>query len=359
MLVNKAFPVLFQCFKNVILRELLLYGLLYSTKKQFDVCEGGVDMEATKNVPGRPASGAKRSNLWDRIKRNWVLYLFLVPTLVYLLVFNYAPLSGIQIAFKKFVASKGIWGSQWVGLKHFQKFFGSYMFADVLANTVILSVYQLLASFAFPIILAILLNYSVSPRLSKATQMITYAPHFISTVVMVGMLNVFLSDSGIVNQLLAKLGISSVHFLSNAGAFRHIYVWSHIWQRTGYNSVIYIAALAGISPELHEAAIVDGANKLQRIWNIDIPSILPTAIILLIMDTGNILSLGFEKVYLMQNDLNLGLSEIISTYVYKVGLINAQYSYSTAIGLFNNVVNLVILLTVNKLADKLSGTSLL
>ena len=316
-------------------------------------------MEVSKVATGKRMTGSKRSNRWDRIRRNWVLYLFLVPTLVYLLVFNYAPLTGIQIAFKKFVASKGIWGSEWVGLKNFQKFFGSYMFGDVLLNTVILSVYQLVASFAFPIILAILLNYSVSHRLSKVTQMVTYAPHFISTVVMVGMLNVFLSDSGIVNQLLAKVGAEQVHFLSNAGAFRHIYVWSHIWQRTGYNSVIYIAALAGVSPELHEAAIVDGANKIQRIWHIDIPSILPTAIILLIMDTGNILSLGFEKVYLMQNDLNLGVSEIISTYVYKIGLINAQYSYSTAIGLFNNVVNLIILLSVNKLADKLSGTSLL
>ena len=316
-------------------------------------------MEATKSVPTRKITGKKRAYLWNKISRNWVLYLFLVPTLVYLLIFNYAPLSGIQIAFRKFVASKGIWGSQWVGMKNFVKFFSSYMFGDVLANTVILSVYQLVASFAFPIILAILLNYSISPKLSKVTQMVTYAPHFISTVVMVGMLNVFLSNSGIINQLLDKAGFGTVHFLSESGTFRHIYVWSHIWQRTGYNSVIYIAALAGVSPELHEAAIVDGANKLERIWHIDIPSILPTAIILLIMDTGNILSLGFEKVYLMQNDLNLGVSEIISTYVYKVGLINAQYSYSTAIGLFNNVVNLIILLSVNKLANKLSGTSLL
>ena len=316
-------------------------------------------MEADQSVLKRPGTERKKANMWNGIRRNWVLYLFLVPTLAYLLVFNYAPLSGIQIAFKKFVASKGIWGSQWVGMKNFEKFFSSYMFRDVLANTVILSIYQLLASFAFPIVLAILLNYSISGRLSKVTQMVTYAPHFISTVVMVGMLNVFLSDTGMINQLLAKVGLGTTHFLSESGAFRHIYVWSHIWQRTGYNSVIYIAALAGVSPELHEAAIVDGANKLERIWNIDIPSILPTAIILLIMDTGNILSLGFEKVYLMQNDLNLGVSEIISTYVYKVGLINAKYSYSTAIGLFNNVVNLIILLSVNKLANKLSGTSLL
>ncbi|MBQ8972102.1 MAG: sugar ABC transporter permease [Clostridia bacterium] len=293
------------------------------------------------------------------ISRNWVLYLFILPTLVYLIIFHYWPLYGVQIAFKNFKASKGIWGSDWVGMKHFNKFFGSYMFGDLLRNTLVLSVYMLLASFPFPIILALLLNYSVFPRLGKTTQMVTYAPHFISTVVLVGMLNVFMADNGIFNQILAKVGIRAIPFLSDAGLFRHIYVWSHIWQRTGYNSVIYIAALASVSPELHEAAIVDGANKLERIWHIDLPTILPTAIILLIMNTGNILSLGFEKVYLMQNDLNIGVSEIISTYVYKIGLLNAQYSYSTAIGLFNNVINIIILLAVNKIADKLSGTSLM
>lgn len=307
--------------------------------------------------------GGLRTPSWkkklNKVSRNWVLYLFLLPTLIYLLIFHYWPMYGVQIAFRNFKPTKGIWGSQWVGMKNFDKFFHSYMFNDLLTNTIVLSVYQIVASFAFPIILALLLNYCVSNKLRKVTQMVTYAPHFISTVVLVGMLNVFLSESGIINQLLSMLGLRSVPFLSDAGMFRHIYVWSHIWQRTGYNSVIYIAALAGVSPELHEAAIVDGANKLQRILHIDLPAILPTAIILLIMSTGNMLSLGFEKVYLMQNDLNLGVSEIISTYVYKIGLLNAQYSYSTAIGLFNNVINLVILLTVNKVADKVSGTSLM
>lgn len=293
------------------------------------------------------------------IRRNWILYAFLLPTFVYLAVFHYWPLYGIQIAFKKFVPSKGIWGSSWVGFSHFEKFFSSYMLGDLLKNTVILSVYQLLAAFPFPIVLALLLNYCVSRRLRRATQMVTYAPHFISTVVLVGMMMVFMSQNGILNQLLGKLGLGPAPFLSDATLFRHIYVWSHIWQRTGYNSVIYIAALASVSPELHEAAIMDGANKLQRIWHVDLPAILPTAIILLIMNTGNVLSIGFEKVYLMQNDLNLSVSEIISTYVYKIGLLNAQYSYSTAIGLFNNAVNLVILLSVNKISDKLSGTSLL
>ncbi len=321
-----------------------------------------IELKATQNAMQAESKACVRTP-WkkklNKVTRNWVLYLFLLPTLIYLLIFNYWPMYGVQIAFRNFKPTKGIWGSPWVGMKNFDKFFHSYMFKDLLTNTIVLSVYQIVASFAFPILLALLLNYCVSNKLRKVTQMVTYAPHFISTVVLVGMLNVFLSESGIINHLLNLLGLRSVPFLSDAGMFRHIYVWSHIWQRTGYNSVIYIAALAGVNPELHEAAIVDGANKLQRILHIDLPAIMPTAIILLIMSTGNMLSLGFEKVYLMQNDLNLGVSEIISTYVYKIGLLNAQYSYSTAIGLFNNVINLIVLLTVNKIADKLSGTSLM
>ena len=321
-----------------------------------------IELKATQNAMQAESKACVRTP-WkkklNKVTRNWVLYLFLLPTLIYLLIFNYWPMYGVQIAFRNFKPTKGIWGSPWVGMKNFDKFFHSYMFKDLLTNTIVLSVYQIVASFAFPILLALLLNYCVSNKLRKVTQMVTYAPHFISTVVLVGMLNVFLSESGIINHLLNLLGLRSVPFLSDAGMFRHIYVWSHIWQRTGYNSVIYIAALAGVNPELHEAAIVDGANKLQRILHIDLPAIMPTAIILLIMSTGNMLSLGFEKVYLMQNDLNLGVSEIISTYVYKIGLLNAQYSYSTAIGLFNNVINLIVLLTVNKIADKVIGTSLM
>ena len=321
-----------------------------------------IELKATQNAMQAESKACVRTP-WkkklNKVTRNWVLYLFLLPTLIYLLIFNYWPMYGVQIAFRNFKPTKGIWGSPWVGMKNFDKFFHSYMFKDLLTNTIVLSVYQIVASFAFPILLALLLNYCVSNKLRKVTQMVTYAPHFISTVVLVGMLNVFLSESGIINHLLNLLGLRSVPFLSDAGMFRHIYVWSHIWQRTGYNSVIYIAALAGVNPELHEAAIVDGANKLQRILHIDLPAIMPTAIILLIMSTGNMLSLGFEKVYLMQNDLNLGVSEIISTYVYKIGLLNAQYSYTTAIGLFNNVINLIVLLTVNKIADKMSGTSLM
>ncbi|HML45152.1 MAG TPA: ABC transporter permease subunit [Clostridia bacterium] len=301
----------------------------------------------------------KKSTIGRRIARNWMLYLFLLPTLVYLAIFHYWPLYGVQIAFKKFTASKGIWGSAWVGLKHFEAFFTSYMFATLLKNTLSLSLYQIVAAFPFPILLALMLNYCVSSKLRRITQMVTYAPHFISTVVLVGMLMVYMSQGGIFNQILGKLGMGPVPFLSDSALFDDLYVWSHVWQRTGYNSVIYIAALASVSPELHEAAIVDGATKFQRILNIDLPAVMPTAILLLIMSTGNVLNLGFEKVYLMQNDLNLGVSEIISTYVYKVGLLNAQFSYSTAIGLFNNAVNMGILLSVNALSNRLSGTSLL
>ena len=303
-----------------------------------------------------------RPSRWTKlarsIRKNWLLYVLLLPTLVYLLLFQYWPLYGIQIAFKRFVPSKGIDGSKWVGMANFEKFFSSYMFKDVLRNTIVLSVYQLLAAFPFPIILALLLNYCISNRLRKVTQMVTYAPHFISTVVLVGMMMVFMSQNGIFNQVLGKVGAQPVPFLTDAGLFRHIYVWSHIWQRTGYNSVIYIAALAGVSPELHEAAKVDGATKLQLIRHIDLPLIMPTATILLIMNCGSILSVGFEKAFLLQNNLNASVSEIISTYVYKVGLINNDMSYSSAIGLFNTIVNMVMLIIVNTISDKLSGNSL-
>ena len=292
------------------------------------------------------------------IRRNWILYAFLLPTFVYLAVFHYWPLYGVQIAFKKFVPSKGIWGSNWVGFSHFEKFFSSYMFGDLLKNTVVLSVYQLLAAFPFPIVLALLLNYCISRRLRRATQMVTYAPHFISTVVLVGMMMVFMSQSGIFNQLLGKLGLAPVPFLSDATLFRHIYVWSHIWQRTGYNSVIYIAALASVSPELHEAAIMDGANKLQRIWHVDLPAIRPTVVTMLIFACGNMINIGFDKVFLMQNSMNLAKSEVIATFVYKVGLVNADYGFSTAAGLFQSLVSFIMLVTVNQISKKITETSL-
>jgi putative aldouronate transport system permease protein len=306
--------------------------------------------------------GQPKRSYWKTLGKDlhktWILYLFLAPALLYLLLFSYAPLYGIQIAFKDFRPALGIWGSKWVGLHHFMTFFESYHFWTLLSNTLILSLYALVAGFPVPILLALLLNYMQSERYKKLVQTVTYAPHFISTVVFVGMLFTFLSSDGIANQLLALLGIQPVGFMTNPSYFRHIYVWSGVLQNMGWSSIIYISTLASVAPELHEAAIVDGATKLQRIWNIDLPSIMPTAIILLILNAGSILNVGFEKAYLMQNAVNIDYSEIISTYVYKIGIQSAQFSYSTAIGLFNNIVNFIVVIAVNRFSKYVSGTSL-
>jgi putative aldouronate transport system permease protein len=298
------------------------------------------------------------SNTWKKIYKNWVLYLFLLPSLVYVIVLNYLPMYGIQIAFKDFRASLGIMGSPWVGLKHFKNFFGSYQFGTLLYNTLALSIYQLVATIPLPVFLALILNYTTSPKLKKVAQTSTYAPHLISVVVMAGMLTVFCSQTGLFNQITGLFGIEPVQFLGQEKMFRSIYVWSTVWQRTGFNAVIYIAALTSVSYELHEAAIVDGASKLKRVLHIDIPAIMPTMIILIIMNLGNIMGIGFEKAFLLQKDLNLGTSEIISTYVYKIGIKGAQYSYATAIGLFNNTINFILLVTVNYISKKLSNSSL-
>ncbi|MDD3334467.1 MAG: ABC transporter permease subunit [Eubacteriales bacterium] len=301
----------------------------------------------------------KRRLVLKQMKSNYFLYLFLLPAVVYLAIFAYAPMYGIQIAFKNFKPSKGITGSAWVGLKYFETFFNSPRFWTLLSNTLLISLYTLLAGFPMPIVLALMLNYIKSPKLKKFTQTVTYAPHFISLVVMVGMLNVFLSPrSGFVNTLITSLGGQSVFFMGSPDWFRHLYVWSGVWQSAGWGSIIYLAALSGVAPELHEAAIIDGANKFQRILSIDLPTIMPTMVILLIMNFGSVMNVGYEKVFLMQNNLNLTTSEVISTYTYKLGLQNAEYSYSTAIGLFNNVINFSLLLIVNRAARKLSGSSL-
>ena len=293
------------------------------------------------------------------ILRNWELYLFLLPTLAYFLIFHYGPMYGAQIAFKDFYASRGILGSPWVGLKHFERFFRSFQFWTLIRNTIVLSFYQLGAGFPVPIILALLLNQLRSPKLKRVVQTVTYAPHFISVVVLVGMMSVFLSPrSGLVNAAIQSFGGEPVYFMARAHWFRHLYVWSGVWQRAGWSTIVYLAALSAISPDLHEAAIVDGATKLQRIVHIDIPGILPTAVILLILNMGRVMRLGFEKAFLMQNALNLETSEIIPTYVYKTRLLNAQYSFSAAVGLFNAVINLILLLAVNRAAKQLGQTSL-
>ena len=300
----------------------------------------------------------KKINLMRILKRNWVCYLFILPMLIYVIIFNYIPMYGIQLAFKDYRVADGIWGSAWVGLKHFKTFFESYQFKDLLWNTLSLSLYSLIAGFPMPIIFALLLNYITNVKLKKVVQMVTYAPHFISTVVYCGMILIFLSSDGVINQLLKLIGIDSVAFLTNPSNFRHIYVWSGVLQNIGWGSIMYISVLTSVDPTLHEAATVDGATRFQRLLHIDLPAIVPTMVIMLIMRAGEIMDLGFEKAFLLQNNINLDYSEIIATYVYRIGIQGGQFSYSSAIGLFNNVINMVLLVVVNKIAKKVSDVSL-
>lgn len=300
----------------------------------------------------------KKINFMRILKRNWVCYLFILPMLIYVIIFNYIPMYGIQLAFKDYRVADGIWGSAWVGLKHFKTFFESYQFKDLLWNTLLLSLYSLIAGFPMPIIFALLLNYITNVKLKKVVQMVTYAPHFISTVVYCGMILIFLSSDGVINQLLKLIGIDSVAFLTNPSNFRHIYVWSGVLQNIGWGSIMYISVLTSVDPTLHEAATVDGATRFQRLLHIDLPAIVPTMVIMLIMRAGEIMDLGFEKAFLLQNNINLDYSEIIATYVYRIGIQGGQFSYSSAIGLFNNVINMVLLVVVNKIAKKVSDVSL-
>lgn len=298
---------------------------------------------------------------WKReMYENWDLYLFVLPAVVSIVLFNYLPMYGIQIAFKNFRPIQGIWGSKWVGLKWFDRFFASAQFSSLMYNTLALNFYSLLVSFPLPIMLALLFNQYRSAKIKKTLQTISYAPHFISTVVMVGMLLLFLSPSkGLYGSLCRAFGIQPINPMGEAKLFRHIYVWSDVWQHTGWDSIIYIAALSAIDPQLYDAATVDGANRYQKILHIEIPALLSTASILLIMRVGSLMSVGFEKAYLMQNGLNISTSEVISTYVYKIGLTGtAQYSYAAAVGLFNTIVNLVLLTVCNTATRKLNGSSL-
>lgn len=298
--------------------------------------------------------------LLHQMRLHWQLYVFLLLPVVYLILFKYIPMAGIQIAFRKFSIRKGIWHSPWVGFQYFERFFGSYMFGRVLKNTLVLSAYSIFAGFPMPILFALCLNVMRNRVFKKTVQMITYAPHFISTTVLVGMLMSLLNcRTGMYGALFSQLFGSFPPDLFGIGkAFKHLYVWSGIWQEMGWGAIIYIAALSSVDTQLHEAAEIDGAGRLKRVIHIDLPCILPTAAIMLIMRAGSVMSIGFEKVYLMQNNVNLAYSEIISTYVYKVGLQDSDFSYSTAIGLFNSVVNLTLLFVVNTITRRLSDTSL-
>ena len=291
--------------------------------------------------------------------RDYQLILLCVPALIFIFIFNYGPMYGLQIAFKDYSARKGIIGSPWCGWKHFHRFFTSPNFAQILWNTIRISIYSLIAGFPFPILLALMVNQLKNMKFKKTVQMVLYAPHFISVVVLCGMLYVFLSPStGIVNTLIEMMGGEKIFFLAEASLFDDIFVWSDIWQNSGWDMIIYLAALSAIPLEQYEAAKIDGANKFQIIRKIEIPSITPTIVILFIMRVGKLMNLGFQKAFLLQNPLNAETSEIIATYVYKIGLLDAQFSYSTAIGLFNTVVNVILVLSVNAICKRLNETSL-
>lgn len=300
-----------------------------------------------------------RSRLSRSWARQWQLLAILALPLAWLVVFRYVPMYGLQIAFKNFRPSKGMFGSPWVGFGHFAKFFASPSSWGIVGNTVAISLYGIAASFPLAIVLALALNEVRSPRLKKTVQMITYAPYFISTVVLVSMVFQLLDPRlGIVNRVAVLLGGEAKNYMGDPKWFRHVYVWSGIWQSTGYNAIIYLAALAAVSPELYEAAVVDGCTKAQRIFHIDLPSIKPTIVVMLILNMGYVMSVGFEKAYLMQNPLNLDAGEVISTYIYRVGLINVDYSYSAAIGFVNSAINAALLLGVNAAARSLGEEGL-
>ncbi len=319
-------------------------------------------MTTAKLITKEEQRARRKTKFRKEYLNNWQLYLMLLLPVIWLLVFCYAPMSGIQIAFKDFKIRQGIWGSPWVGFDNFERFFTSYQFFRVLKNTLVISLYSLVASFPLPIVLALSLNVVRKAAYKKFVQMVTYIPHFISVIVIVGMiLQMFNSRIGLYGTVYTALtGQPAPDILSKASAFPHLYVWSGVWQEVGWGSIIYLSALSAVDPALHEAAIVDGASRFKRVLVLDLPTVLPTATIMLIMNAGRIMTIGFEKVYLMQNDLNLTTSEIISTYVYKVSLgpTGGDFSLGAAIGLFNSVINLVLILLVNAVTKRMGGTSL-
>ena len=310
-----------------------------------------------KNQPNARKSMGKRISV--EVKRHWQLYLMLVLPVTYLIIFAYLPMGGAVIAFKDYSIRGGIWGSEWVGLKHFKNFFTTPDFKNLMTNTLALSLYSLIISFPMPILLALAINEMRGRHYKKVVQMVTYLPYFISTVVLVGIMqNIFSVRTGLVNNIIMLFGGKAIDFMGKPGLFRSLYVWSGVWQGMGYSAVIYIAALASVDISQTEAAIIDGAGRFARVWNVDIPAIMPTIVIQLSLAVGSLMSLGFEKVYLMQNPVNMQTSEIISTFVYKRGLINFQYSYATAVGLFNSVCNMVLIVLANMFSKRVNETSL-
>ena len=311
------------------------------------------------SVPAKATGRTKKSAAWKSIKNNYMLYLFLVPALVYVAVFCYAPMYGVQIAFKNFKASKGIMGSAWVGLAHFKTFFSSPRFMLLLTNTLSVSVYSIIVGFPIPIILALLFNYVQYPWFKKFAQTVSYAPHFISTVVLVGMLSMFFSTTtGFVNTAIAALGFNKIHFFGEPQYFRHLYVWSGVWQNMGWSAVIYIATLSGVDPQQHEAARIDGANRWKQTIHVTLPGILPTIILLLILRIGSMMNVGHEKIILLYNDYTMETADVISSYVYRRGMIKGDYSFSAAVGLFNSVINFAMVVIANRISNKTIGSGI-
>ena len=304
------------------------------------------------------AAKSLRAGAMD-VLRYWQLYAFLLPALAYVIIFHYAPMYGVQIAFKDYNPYRGMMASDWAGMKYFNQFFQSYYFGNIIGNTVRISLMSMVLSFPFPIIFALLLNELKAMRFKRLVQMVSYAPHFISTVVMCGMITLFLSpNSGLINQIVALLGGQKQAFLESSELFPWIYVITGMWQNIGWNSILYVSTLSGVDPTLYEAARIDGASRFQKMIHVDFPSLVPIIVILTIMNFGQLLSVGFEKALLLQNNLNIETSELISTYVYKRGLLDSQFSFSTAVGLFNSVINFSLLLIVNAICRKVSSTSL-
>lgn len=302
---------------------------------------------------------SKISVLGKNVRDHYALYILALPALIYMLIFCYGPMYGILIAFKEYNGALGIWGSPWVGLEHFKRFINSVQFVTTMKNTIWLSIYGIVVGFPITIGFALMINSLECLKFKKTVQLVTYVPHFISTVVMAGLVLIFLeSPNGLINHILSLFGLEPIDFMARSDFFDDIYTWSGVWQGTGWSTIMYLSALAAIDPQLHEAATIDGANKLQRIWHIDLPGIMSLIVIRLILRFGQVMSVGFEKVLLLQNPLNLTTSEIVQTYTYKIGMGGGEFSFSTAIGLFNSIINFILLIIVNFIAKKVGEEGL-
>ncbi|WP_235019883.1 ABC transporter permease [Ruania rhizosphaerae] len=327
-------------------------------------------MTVTRTGPAQeaavaPSRGTSRprpkgvAGLRRHVHRYWQLWVMALPAIGFVVLFAYVPMYGLQLAFREFDFTAGLTGGEWVGLKYFRQFFESPQFWTLMRNTVVISVTTLVVGFIAPIALALLVNQVIGRRRKRFLQTATYLPHFISIVVIVGMLQVFLSpSSGLITRVAEMVGVSGANFLGDTSAFVPVYVISEVWQHAGWNSIIYLAALASVDPQLYEAARIDGAGRFTIIRHIDLPALVPTMIVLFILNMGTVLSTGFEKIFLMQNPLNLGVSEVLATYVYKIGILSNQFSYGTAIGLFNTLINFTFLVITNQVAKRVSNTSL-